>query len=881
MPDGSSSALPAARVALHPENIIPAHRARPGAVQTLQRETFELSRAMEFFSEKVLTAQIGHDREYWPVALLKELLDNALDACESAGIAPTINVTLEDDALIVADNGPGLPLSTLEKSLDYSILVSDKTGYVSPSRGQQGNALKTVWAAPFVATGSGLIKVETAAYRREVRVTLNRIAQVPALELINTGPPDVKTGTKIVVCWHGIAGYLTDSCEPDFYSVVFALTDFNPHCTLTVTAPGIDKTFPATAPHWQHWRPDRPTAPGWYTPERFRALVALLLNAERRTGKARSINEFIREFHGLSGTTKAKTVAQAANLTGAMLRDLVHAGDVDMSRATALLTAMQEAARPVKPDALGLLGQDHCAGNLKRYGVAPDSIEYRRAQGNADGLPYGLEIAFGVKQDGWKSRALRVGINFSPALEQPFVVLNTALNEARCSRFDPVAMLVHLTCPLVKFADRGKVRAILPATIAADLQRLVKLATARFTQAKRQADRNDRMQARDLDELRNAHKVKPLTVKAAAWQVMEQAYQKASSNGTLPANARQMMYAARPLIIELTGKAAPWKNSATFTQGLLPDYMEAHPDRCANWDVVFDDRGHFAEPHTGHRIGVGTLAVRNYIRQWESEVITEALDQPDALETALNTTGPALRYRFVLFVEKEGFNPLLDKARIAQRYDLALLSTKGMSVTAARQLVERLSEAGVTIFVLHDFDKSGFTIFHTLKTDTRRYRFKTAPNVVDLGLRLADVEAMNLDSEAVDYSGDADPRPSLIERGATPAEAAYLVTGKKDERWTGKRVELNAMDSQQFLNWLESKLQAHGVTKFIPDDAAAINAAWKRAWRIAQLNEAIAEAAEALPEPPEPPADLVEQVRARLEARPAMRWDAALLGAQP
>ncbi|HOX60069.1 MAG TPA: hypothetical protein P5284_08350 [Candidatus Contendobacter sp.] len=247
----------------------------------LQRETFELSRMMEFFSERELTAQIGHSRTYWPVALLKELLDNSLDACESANIAPVLHVELQDDALIVADNGPGLPLATLEKSLDYEVRVSDKTGYVSPSRGQQGNALKTVWAAAFVATGSGLIEVETAAYRCAIEVTLDRIAQVPKLELIDAGAPAVKTGTKITVRWRGIAGYLADFNPPDFYSVVYAVTDFNPHCTLTAIAPDLNQTFPATVPDWQHWRPDRPTAPHWYTPARFRALVALLFGRHR------------------------------------------------------------------------------------------------------------------------------------------------------------------------------------------------------------------------------------------------------------------------------------------------------------------------------------------------------------------------------------------------------------------------------------------------------------------------------------------------------------------------------------------------------------------------------------------------------------------------
>ena len=59
----------------------------------LERQVFETSRELEFFSEKELMMQIGYDQDRWPVALLKELIDNALDACEVAGIAPEIEVT--------------------------------------------------------------------------------------------------------------------------------------------------------------------------------------------------------------------------------------------------------------------------------------------------------------------------------------------------------------------------------------------------------------------------------------------------------------------------------------------------------------------------------------------------------------------------------------------------------------------------------------------------------------------------------------------------------------------------------------------------------------------------------------------------------------------
>jgi len=177
----------------------------------LTRTVFHTKRAMEFFTEKELTMQIGFDRQHWPLALVKELLDNALDACETGGVPPDITITLTDDTVSIQDNGPGLPLSILTDSLDYMERVSDKAYYVSPTRGQLGNALKCVWAAPFVAHGrEGCIEVQSApktgAYQRQIRVRLDRIAQQPVLSLTEPSEEDfVKTGTSITIHWEGIA----------------------------------------------------------------------------------------------------------------------------------------------------------------------------------------------------------------------------------------------------------------------------------------------------------------------------------------------------------------------------------------------------------------------------------------------------------------------------------------------------------------------------------------------------------------------------------------------------------------------------------------------------------------------------------------------------
>ena len=86
-------------------------KSNPG---TLQRTSFRTSRLLDFCSRKELIAQTGHRPEDWPLVVLKELVDNALDACEEAGIAPEIAVRVDENGITVTDNGPGLPPEVVE-----------------------------------------------------------------------------------------------------------------------------------------------------------------------------------------------------------------------------------------------------------------------------------------------------------------------------------------------------------------------------------------------------------------------------------------------------------------------------------------------------------------------------------------------------------------------------------------------------------------------------------------------------------------------------------------------------------------------------------------------------------------------------------------------
>jgi hypothetical protein len=383
----------------------------------------------------------------------------------------------------------------------------------------------------------------------------------------------------------------------------------------------------------------------------------------------------------------------------------------------------------------------------------------------------------------------------------------------------------------------------------------------------RQRKAEERHAASARNRRDNLTKQRKVSIKDAAWSVMTAAYTKASGNGKYPANARQIMYAARPKILELTGKDE--LNDAYFTQQLLPDFMSEHPETCANWDVAFDARGNFTEPHTGRSIGLGTIEVRRYVgdRPWVGPAVS--LSQREEFPT----TGPENRFRTIIFVEKEGFDPLFEAAKIRERFDAAAMSPKGVPTTSARHLVDELAARGVQkILVLHDFDVSGFTIFGTLGSDNRRYRYanKAAP-IVDIGLRLTDVEEMGLESEPVSISGEWTARAETLARhGATPDEIEFL-------RY--RRVELNAMTSEQMVVFIEAKFSEHGVTKVIPD-ADTIERHARRLIEQRLADEAIEKMLTQIAERAATatlPADL--RVEAELTRRPKMSWDAAVSNA--
>jgi hypothetical protein len=394
-----------------------------------------------------------------------------------------------------------------------------------------------------------------------------------------------------------------------------------------------------------------------------------------------------------------------------------------------------------------------------------------------------------------------------------------------------------------------------PQGIVADLTAVTK----KWTKQRKAEERNRNARSR-----RNYIYTAPPSFKdAMTVEVVTAAYMKASANSTLPAFTRQIYYPARGPIQEIVGKPLDGKY---FSQKLLPPWVNAHSNLTADWDIVYDSRGNFLEPHTGVKIPLGTINVRQYLDGGLQDAVSR-------VRGLFPTRDPGNRFGAVLFIEKEGFFPLFHRVRLAERFDLAIMSTKGLSVIAARKLVDRLCGGnGIPLLVMHDFDKNGFSTLGTLTRSNERYRFRNKVQVIDIGVRLEDVLKYHLPSEDVVIGDSRKFRDNLRRNGATAEEVKYLLAGQRNE--------LNGFTSSELIGWMEGKFQEHGIKKVVPDQDT-LGKAYRRAFVRQHVRNGIPdlvrEARDYLRENGRGvPNDLHERVVAMITRHPAEPWDGAL-----
>jgi DNA topoisomerase VI subunit B len=414
--------------------------------------------------------------------ILKETVDNALDACEEAELAPVISIDVSTApgaaAVTVSDNGPGIPSETVTGILDYTVRVSSREAYVSPSRGAQGNALKCLVALPYALDGHiGETRIESRGVAHRIVFAADRIRQEPRLDR-TLGPSAVKTGASVTIRWPDSACSILTAAKARFLQIADDFVWLNPHLTLSLRWNGelvVDSR--ASDPGWRKWRPSDPTSAHWYDVTRLERYAAAHVARDEEREENRTVRDFISEFRGLAGSAKQKSVLEESGTARQSLAAYLGDGcEFNHAGVARLLGAMQRHSRRIKPRDLGVIGRDHLLARLESAGVQPESFRYKSVIFDPeDGVPAVVETAFGWCPKAPSIRRIITGVNWSVALGNPFRSfgrhgegLESVLADQRAGRNEPIVFVLHLASPRIEFSDRGKTALVLAGEENAD-----------------------------------------------------------------------------------------------------------------------------------------------------------------------------------------------------------------------------------------------------------------------------------------------------------------------------------------------------------------------------------------------------------------------------
>ena len=443
-----------------------------------------------------------------------------------------------------------------------------------------------------------------------------------------------------------------------------------------------------------------------------------------------------------------------------------------------LLRACQAATRPIKPRDLSPLGPAFEAAS--EYNKKEGEITIGRAEPIAR-LPVIVEAWTLVRdREGTTASGLKVFVNRSPIVSStlasrgwsgnkhgPLILSIGGTHIEVDVPLGRAEVVVHVITPHMPIASIGKAPDINPFT-----ELIANAVRSSFNRSRQDApltEKHPRAPKRALP-------ARPPSLREAVLGALEQAIAHTSSNGAYAFSLRNLYYAVRPIV------ARDVRDELKY--GYFADLIGDHENEAGDIvGLLRDPRGTFQD--ADHVVPLGTTAVAEYAR-------------------------PAWSFHKLLYIEKEDVGRVLMQAGWDRRHDCAIMSSKGYTGRAAKDLIDKIAATGepVTIFCLHDADAAGSMIAATLQRATRARGARTV-QIVDLGLYPWQALEMGLPPEPCSY------------RKPQPVSAAVREQGGRDwPVWLQKqRVELNALRPEDLIEWLDREVEKHGELKLVPPAA--------------------------------------------------------------
>ena len=643
----------------------------------------------------------GASKQDVPRVVLKELMDNFLDAASAQGVDPRIEVELTSDESAKTLEVRVRSNTHWEKervelvfSSPFGSSVSSKNLVKLPNRGLFGQAMKVLQALPYtLAMEQGLplpqrlpIRIETAYGGKKhifsvgASVDEKNRSATPALESFPEEDAPAEAWTEVTVD-------LPFSYNLDRWSIEKLMRGFlalNPGLSLQYFMKGSPGLLMEGLPVKQRRvSPGRPSVRS-YSPAQFKDA----LFAQREPNPDMTVREFIqggrvwKGFRGFQSNGSMAEVLKMAGMDGEVkLRDPALGSD----SATRLYDAAVKRAERLQGRAL--LG-------YKDLSCLRGELAERLAQiatpGERGGVRYSKPRRKGDERHPWMLEAavvpvvrkrsvppeiaseIIVGVNGSPLLKNPFAHYN--LNSGRSKWASTTDLLKDLRMPVVCAINiSGLVEPLSPDKAEIDEHEYlweyeVKLCSLLMPYRKKRKG-GPKAHSEMID-----------------WLQKELERRKAAVEDRRPLDwvpQQSLWYKARnDYLVRRQGESEPDVSRKYF--------IEKVRQICAAMGVSREKLGVFAAERAilyfrGSRTGVSLESIAEVFR-CGSDLIA---------------------------IEKEGICVVLEP--LAAEYGIALLNSRGQLVDYAEQVIAEARKSGARVFLLTDMDDAGFVIGNNLE----------------------------------------------------------------------------------------------------------------------------------------------------------------------
>ncbi len=790
------------------------------------QKTVPLARPREFdYIEKdwleKLTTGSCHD---WDIYIVKELVDNALDADEEHGFVPSISVqiVLESDALeIRVDNLAPFPQQYIERFFKPDEYVSVKHYFNYPTRGAQGNALKTILGIPYALRYLFFGNYESL-YRPLVITTEDSEFTVRyKIDEINRSiTPDIEKRRRLLSSQKGTRVFVgidrfrqqRRRTAQEFEILALNYSLWNPHASfvwdLRIQGEKQHLTFPGIPESRSKFTGPAPVT--WYDYGQFRQIVFAFLGAD---GPDYLLDSFLGYFAGYQEANKRKELLW--DLGEVAHKRIVRLGDLGLQDKDEHLTRdclfplMTKNSPSMPPTTLGAIGQDHIERTLRTAFPILDPILYRRVESDErPSVPYVLELALAqvdLRRGPRGGRRIWFGINHSPAYQDPFFLkrflvpdrpdnetilgLDGFLDAHGLDGDSPIILVAHLNCPNISYQTYGKSE-IDDEPFNANVTRSLHSIITEYQGSRREIE---------------------LDVRSAVFDALPEVVSEVSSDYS-------RLFSLNQLIIHLKQHVA--KRDQTYAAWVV------RPDASPRLTSIIDSYDREQGPIRGLlRAHVGHLTLPRH----PDDHINLALTQIHSVASVVRQHSADK----VLVVMNPEMENLLVANGFHNRFDAAILRSDGDFSAAMSGLVTRLgSDVSLPILLLHDASMEGCSLAVRLQ---RELLEKVQVRLVDVGLTPSQGQSLGMWTEHTNMSGQY--RDLLSTAGLGSQEIAFLVEEKRS-------IVLDAFTPDGLTRWLETRLVELGLpTKALPPEEALAQQmlrvlAEKIGWRIeSRFNE--------------------------------------------